>query len=383
MSETTHSRGCCPSDLKTKPIPFSCMFLGVAAFSWPFRVALNNYSFIRFISLFKTSSLQMSTLLSQLEGVPSDETVSTHQKSVRDSSENVGSNWTSSWNDYEYSEEEGECDEGLFVCGKHIQEGASDEGETDSEEDEETCDNSDILWVTNLCLEDSGSMPVCPTLSIENDDDDFIVFSDTCPEEIDTKLSCIRTDQAVPSQVHSLLHTSSYSSDESGYCENMATDSSGDESEDNEDCVMDEGLWQEVEEQAHFFVGTEPLRKPATPSPIADNKIIATDRFHHESVNVSHPVLAADHTAHNSEDAAIVSSLDLCSSPPPHKAQKSVSFKPESELVQVHVMVTWQFAYRSCRRGPWEQFARDRDRFRMRIENTAKILNPCLKKRSI
>ena len=58
-----------------------------------------------------------------------------------------------------------------------------------------------------------------------------------------------------------------------------------------------------------------------------------------------------------------------------------VQFKPDEELVTVHHMVVWNFAYRSCRKGPWEEFARDRERFQRRICEMGKIIEPCLQKR--
>ena len=33
----------------------------------------------------------------------------------------------------------------------------------------------------------------------------------------------------------------------------------------------------------------------------------------------------------------------------------------------IHIMVHWDYAYRAARKGPWEEMARDRDRFRGRI----------------
>ena len=59
---------------------------------------------------------------------------------------------------------------------------------------------------------------------------------------------------------------------------------------------------------------------------------------------------------------------------------KRVTFKPDKELVTIHCMVTWDYAYRACRRGPWEQMAQDRARFARRIEEVALVLEPCLKK---
>ena len=59
---------------------------------------------------------------------------------------------------------------------------------------------------------------------------------------------------------------------------------------------------------------------------------------------------------------------------------KRVSFKVDSELVIVHPIVAWDYAYRAARKGPWEQYARDRLHFSRRIETVASILEPCLAK---
>lgn len=44
----------------------------------------------------------------------------------------------------------------------------------------------------------------------------------------------------------------------------------------------------------------------------------------------------------------------------------------------VHTMVKWNYAYRAARQGPWEEMARDRDRFKQRINCIATVLNPIL-----
>ncbi len=59
-------------------------------------------------------------------------------------------------------------------------------------------------------------------------------------------------------------------------------------------------------------------------------------------------------------------------------AMKRVSFKPDKELVEVHTIIAWEYAYRAARRGPWEQYARDRCRFRRRIDSVSTVLEPCL-----
>ena len=59
---------------------------------------------------------------------------------------------------------------------------------------------------------------------------------------------------------------------------------------------------------------------------------------------------------------------------------KKVTFKPDKELVTVHRIIAWEYAYRACRRGPWEQMAQDRARFARRVEELSVIIEPCLKK---
>lgn len=55
---------------------------------------------------------------------------------------------------------------------------------------------------------------------------------------------------------------------------------------------------------------------------------------------------------------------------------KKVSFDPTPV---VHVMVTWNYAYRAARKGPWEEIARDNERFRGRIRSIAIVLEPILR----
>ncbi|XP_074111247.1 protein phosphatase 1 regulatory subunit 15 [Cotesia typhae] len=44
----------------------------------------------------------------------------------------------------------------------------------------------------------------------------------------------------------------------------------------------------------------------------------------------------------------------------------------------VHTIIKWDFAYRAARKGPWEQMARDRVRFRTRIFSTGRVIEPVL-----
>ncbi|XP_058120009.1 uncharacterized protein LOC131284270 [Anopheles ziemanni] len=44
----------------------------------------------------------------------------------------------------------------------------------------------------------------------------------------------------------------------------------------------------------------------------------------------------------------------------------------------IHVMRAWDFAYRQARKGEWEMAARDRERFRKRIDDLEQVLGPAL-----
>lgn len=49
-----------------------------------------------------------------------------------------------------------------------------------------------------------------------------------------------------------------------------------------------------------------------------------------------------------------------------------------SPVVHVHVMRSWTFARQVSRKGNWEVMARDRERFRRRIQEAESLIGPCL-----
>lgn len=49
-----------------------------------------------------------------------------------------------------------------------------------------------------------------------------------------------------------------------------------------------------------------------------------------------------------------------------------------SPVVHVHVMRSWTFARQASRKGDWEVMARDRERFRRRIQEAESSIGPCL-----
>ncbi|XP_066599217.1 uncharacterized protein PPP1R15 [Prorops nasuta] len=58
---------------------------------------------------------------------------------------------------------------------------------------------------------------------------------------------------------------------------------------------------------------------------------------------------------------------------------KNIASKVKFNLKPVvHMMIYWDYAYRAARKGPWEEVARDRVRFRGRVKRIENILQPIL-----
>lgn len=168
-----------------------------------------------------------------------------------------------------------------------------------------------------------------------------------------------------------LSHTFSFSSDESGFHERNQSDWSDESKDEDNYCPFDEGLWHQLEEQGCFndlFLPCDTLKKNLC------NKMSIADAC---ATNDTHSPVDI---INDSEATGSTVDSDLLSHP--HTSQKkSVSFKADHELEEVHYIIAWQYAYRSARKGPWEQFARDRDRFKNRIESVKIVLEPCLVKK--
>lgn len=62
------------------------------------------------------------------------------------------------------------------------------------------------------------------------------------------------------------------------------------------------------------------------------------------------------------------------------KPNRKVHFADENKLEEVHPIIAWSYAYQAARKGPWEEYARDRERFRNRIMAAEKIINPVLQR---
>lgn len=215
-----------------------------------------------------------------------------------------------------------------------------------------------------------------------SDDDDFIQFSDeSLPDDND----CInKNNLSLP-----CVQLMSICSSESGYFE-CTTDNVHDDNEENDvddswsDCCS-EGpqdkpcldIWNEFETQALSPMMTchKQSSSPKSPSlcyvsSVEESHKPATVRGH------THPERACEFDSSPSTKTMVNNKqTDGCTIP---KKSKKVQFKPDSELEEVHVIIAWDYAYRASRRGPWEQYARDRTRFMRRVDCVASVLEPCL-----
>ena len=63
------------------------------------------------------------------------------------------------------------------------------------------------------------------------------------------------------------------------------------------------------------------------------------------------------------------------------KSAKKVCFEKDEDLVVIHYMKHWDFAYREARKGTWEQDAVDRCRFLRRIRELELTLGPYLRRK--
>ncbi len=215
----------------------------------------------------------------------------------------------------------------------------------------------------------------------DDDNDSVVQFESSC-----TVVKCPALDPLI------LCHTFSFSSEESGFCEQSHIEWSDDEDDCDdvtESCNFNEGLWHDFEVQA-CFTGI-PLRN-------GRNKKTCTKRTLSEQVQTSRSIKlcplneqevmhnTSTITLHSTETSSIGSQHTLSTSDCNYNdidrltntSGKRVTFKPDSELVVVHHLITWKYAYRACRKGPWEQYAADRERFHKRIQTVNAVLAPCL-----
>ncbi|XP_006012580.1 protein phosphatase 1 regulatory subunit 15A [Latimeria chalumnae] len=114
--------------------------------------------------------------------------------------------------------------------------------------------------------------------------------------------------------------------------------------------------------QSKFWEEVYPKRKPNLTRTVAKHSCIPGPRRHDESL--------VDELSNIQSARGCRDQLE--------KPLKKVRFSP---AVQVHQIIAWDYAYRAARSGPWEQYARDRCRFKKRIAETEAMIGYCLQPR--
>ena len=255
----------------------------------------------------------------------------------------------------------------------------------------------------------------------DSESDDEIVFSDESEEskeEEDHKLvPCIPCRSKAPSR-----HLMTLFSEESGFVENSNSESYSDEEWAEEEEGEEGGVegrfwedsdetWKQFEEQAfscspalspqcslNMSVNAATVLLSQSPacsqlntstSPQSNSKNIRSCQSPSKHAQLMQRLLKSHVCTHRHRDCCSPNTRsnnclvteNLSAPATPTSCRKRVSFVSEPQLVQVHHIVAWNYAYRSCRKGPWEQYARDRMHFRSRIDRVAGVIEPCLQRK--
>ena len=245
--------------------------------------------------------------------------------------------------------------------------------------------DKDHEYTNEECESDNGEDSSSGEEEEWEDESDCVTTSD-CETVVEFESS---SEPKCPPCLPILSHTFSFSSEESGFCEQLHCEWSEDEENaDLPDCDFNEGLWLNFERQA-CFTGI-PLKKekprtkcatrPQTQLTIEHSYTSCSSGAKSSSVNTMMCTLKSNCVVFPSVNKHATVDTDKGNTPVTHNHRKRVSFKPDHELVTVHYMVAWKYAYHACRKGPWEQYAADRERFNKRIQTVDSMLTPCLVK---
>ncbi|XP_053307486.1 protein phosphatase 1 regulatory subunit 15A-like [Spea bombifrons] len=128
---------------------------------------------------------------------------------------------------------------------------------------------------------------------------------------------------------------------------------------------------------ASFCKNDDPYNPLSFSMPIESSTVAkATDDSVYEGPEGDWKEKNGDHSK-SQEGAHGDTKNDTKSDESPQKSGKvqKVRFSP---VVSVHRMITWDYAYRAARKGPWEEYARDRCRFKKRITEAQAAFGFCL-----
>lgn len=81
------------------------------------------------------------------------------------------------------------------------------------------------------------------------------------------------------------------------------------------------------------------------------------------------------------DETCIAKTTDIKQKNVSNEKPRKVRFQTDVNLVVIHHMKYWDFAYREARKGPWELAAADRCRFARRIKDLDLVISPCLQRK--
>ncbi|KAK9874266.1 hypothetical protein WA026_002619 [Henosepilachna vigintioctopunctata] len=111
-----------------------------------------------------------------------------------------------------------------------------------------------------------------------------------------------------------------------------------------------------------FPVGSPKCRSRQISITESEDSFIVFESGADEECELYEDVITEDESSESEEDEE--SDTD---SPGSIVATKKVRFANDKKLCEIHPMIKWSFAYQAARKGPWEMYARDRERFKNRI----------------
>jgi len=212
--------------------------------------------------------------------------------------------------------------------------------------------------VTDLCNEDKKK-PACAQkfsflIQPDLDSDD----EECGTEKVDD--TSVKDQQAPPSMCSKLLaviQSSDYDSDSSG---SLSEEEDDDDDWDEEDSSDQDNLWESFSNQGLVNLS---FTCSITPMSSADKHVDgekAAGKEEEEECTMSEEKMEAVERWAKTYGAISNKPIDF-------KPQKVCFPSEKKELATVHEMVTWDFAYRQARIGPWERMYRDSLRFQNRI----------------
>lgn len=204
----------------------------------------------------------------------------------------------------------------------------------------------DPMKKPDMCAGDGVEVVLADWLEWESDDEeDEGCFDDRGDEDEDEG----KEEQSSPDKEH-----------ETEWTDEEDSDWSDDEEEDSEASTESTEIWES-------FLNNDPYN-PFCLSCSVGVKTESSDNMQQQN-----------HTTSDASEVETSTSGDVEEHRPKENKKEGTKKVRFSEEVKVHNLVVWSFASQEARDGSyWMQLARDRERFKRRVERTGEVLSPCL-----